>query len=124
VEKKLTCIECPQGCGLTVELENGFMVKVAGNKCPKGEAYAKQEIENPLRTLTTTVLAQGLALKMVPVRTSRPIPKSRLLDAMAAVRSLRVSQPVKMHEVLAADFLGLNVDLIATRAVGAADGVS
>ena len=119
MKKSLTCIECPQGCRLEADLENGYVIKVTGEKCPKGLAYAKQEIENPMRTLTSTVTAAGLNLPRVPVRTSRPIPKNRLAEAMRAIRALRLDHPVAAGEAIQKDFLGLQVDLIATRTVAA-----
>ena len=39
--RELICINCPLGCGLTVTLKDGDVVKVEGNTCPKGEAYGK-----------------------------------------------------------------------------------
>ncbi|MBQ5649116.1 MAG: NAD(FAD)-dependent dehydrogenase, partial [Clostridia bacterium] len=33
MERKLTCIICPLGCPLTVELADGKVVKVTGNTC-------------------------------------------------------------------------------------------
>jgi len=80
--KKMTCIACPIGCQLEVEVDGSRVISVSGNKCEKGPAYAKQEVENPTRMFTSTVLAEGLELKMVPVRTSSPIPKEKLLPAM------------------------------------------
>ncbi len=115
--KKFVCIECPQGCLLETEIENGRMVKVNGNKCPRGEDYARGEIENPARVLTSTIPAEGLRLKMVSVKTNRPIAKSRVLEAAAEVRKLKVKKPVRAGEVIAENFLGLGADLIATRDV-------
>jgi len=113
--KKITCIECPIGCQLEVETDGQYVIKVTGNKCEKGPAYAKQEIENPMRVLTSTVLTKGLDIKMVPVRTSQPIPKAKLLEAMAEIKKLRATKPVLINTVIASNFLGLGVDLIATR---------
>ena len=113
--KKITCIECPQGCQLEVEVEGGYVIKVTGNKCPKGEPYAKQEIENPMRVLTSTVLTEGLEMKMVAVRTNKPIPKSKLFEAMAEVKKLRLKRPVKVGEIILSDLLGTGADLIAAR---------
>ena len=113
--KKLTCIECPQGCQLTVDVENGYVIKVTGQKCPRGDIYAKQEIENPLRTLISTVVARGLSLKMVPVKTSKPMPKTRLIEGMQEVRKVLLKKPVQINEIIQENFLGLELDLIATR---------
>lgn len=113
--KNMTCIQCPQGCQLKVDIENSYVIKVAGNKCPKGEAYAKQEIENPLRTLASGVLAKGLELKIVPVKTAQPIPKAKISEAMERIKKIFLTKPVSCGEVIEKNFLGLDVDLIATR---------
>lgn len=113
--KNLTCIECPKGCSLRVDIENCRVVKAEGEKCPKGKDYALSEIENPRRVLTSTVVAQGLGLKMVPVRTDRPIPKSKLIEAMDEIKRLRLHKPVRTGDAIVINFLGLEVNLIATR---------
>jgi CxxC motif-containing protein len=114
--RKLTCIECPVGCQLEIDEEGGRVISLTGNKCEKGEVYAKQEIENPLRVLTTTILAEGVEPKLVPVRTSKPIPKARLLEAMAIISRARLTHPVKVNDVVIKDLLSLGADLVATRA--------
>jgi len=91
------------------------VVKVQGNECPRGEAYAKAEIENPLRIFTGTVLAEGMPLKMVPVRTDKPIPKAKIIEAAVQVKKIRVTKPLRIGEVLARDFLGLGVNLVSSR---------
>lgn len=115
MKKELTCIECPVGCSLSVDVENCRVVEVQGNKCPKGQAYAVSEIENPTRVLTSSVPTRGLALKMVPVRTDKPIPKERLVEAMATVQRLRIRKNVRAGDILIRNFLNLNVNLISTR---------
>ena len=117
MKRIMTCIECPQGCRLEIEADGSRLIEVTGYKCKRGSAYARQEIEAPLRTLTTSVLTRGLELKMLPVRTSRPIPKEKLFAAMQAVKTLVVTSPVKAGSVVASDFLGLGVDLTACRAL-------
>lgn len=113
--KNLTCIECPKGCSLRIDIENCRVVKVEGEKCPKGKDYAVSEVENPRRILTSTVSARGLNLKMVPVRTDKPIPKDRILEAAAEVRKMKLERAVKAGDVVVNDFLGLGVNLLATR---------
>ena len=117
MKKNLICIECPQGCHLIVEIENGKAVKIEGNKCPKGENYAQSEIENPVRVLTTTVATKGLDAKMVSVRTDRAIPKARMIEAMREVKKLRVSRAVKVGDAVEDNLLGLGVKLLATREI-------
>jgi len=104
MKKNFTCIECPKGCQLTVRVENEIVREVLGNQCPKGEVYAKQEIEHPLRTLTTTVAAQQLTVAMIPVRTTGPIPKPALREAMQLIKQIVITQPVKANQVLRKKF--------------------
>lgn len=115
--RKLTCIECPQGCQLIVDIENCKVLKVSGNKCPKGQTYAITEIENPLRILTATIVSEDLSLKMVPVRTDKAIPKSMLFEAMEEIRKIRIGNTVSAGDVVCSKFLGMDVNLIATRSV-------
>jgi len=112
---KLTCVECPVGCALSVTVENGKVIKVEGNKCPKGEQYAVDETENPVRVLTSTVLTEGMHLKMVSVRTDGPIPKGILFKAMEEVKKVRLDRPVKVGDIIIKDLLGSGVNLVATR---------
>lgn len=115
MNKKLICIECPKGCVLSVVCEEGRVVSVSGHSCPRGEAYAFAEIENPRRILTSSVLAEGLTLKMIPVRTDTPIPQGKILEAMAEIKTIRVRKDVRAGDVIRENFLDLNVNLIATR---------
>ena len=115
--KKITCIACPQGCLLSVSIRDGYVIKIEGNKCPKGLDYARDEIEAPLRVLTTTVLAEGLELKMIPARTSMPIPKNKIFQAMEEIKKIIVRRPVKAGDVIIWNLLGTKADLIATRDV-------
>ena len=57
--RDLICIGCPLGCPLTVTIENGEVTEVKGNTCPKGDAYARKEVTNPTRIVTSTVVVEG-----------------------------------------------------------------
>ena len=114
--KKFICIECPKGCEITVTLDEDAIVEITGNGCEKGEAYVRAEITNPTRVLTSSVLAEGLEFKMIPVKTNKPISKAKLITAMREIKQLRIHDPVHCGEVIQRDFLGLGVNLIATRA--------
>ncbi len=113
--KLVTCIECPKSCNLSIDWEGCKAVNVRGAKCPKGVLYGITEIEDPVRILTSSVLAEGLDIKMIPVRTNKPIPKKDLERAMTEIKRLRVTAPVRVGQVIDMDFLGIGVKLIATR---------
>ena len=113
--RNIRCIECPKGCFLSVDVEDGKVVSISGNECPKGNKHAISEVENPVRILTSTVLSQGLSLKMIPVRTDGPVPKAALQKAVAEIKRIRVRHPVQVGTVIVEDFLNLGTNLVATR---------
>lgn len=115
MKRRMTCIECPKGCQLEIEADGSRLISMSGHECNRGNAYARREIEAPVRTLTTSVLTRGLELRMLPVRSSKPIPKGKLFAAMDAVKLIVAASPVKAGDVIAADFLGLGADLVACR---------
>jgi len=111
--KEFVCIVCPRGCHLSID-EN---LNVTGNTCPKGKQYAINEVTNPLRMLTSTVKVKGASLVRVPVITSVEIPKGKMFEVMKELNKVEVEAPVKMHDVIIKDVLGLGADIIATRSI-------
>jgi CxxC motif-containing protein len=120
--KKLTCIECPKGCALSVDIENCKVVNISGARCPRGVEYAHSEGENPRRIFTSTVIAVGMNLKLVPVRTDKPIPKKDILRAAQEAKKIRINSPLKSGDTIVENFLGSGVKLIATREVSLYNG--
>lgn len=117
--KDLVCIVCPRGCRLTVDEAQDY--KVTGNGCPRGAEYGRTELQNPTRTLTTTVCVAGGLHRRLPVRTSKAIPKALLPAAMAEAAKLRLTAPVAAGQVLIHDLLGTGADLVATRVLPKAE---
>jgi len=115
-ERTLTCIRCPRGCAVTVTLEDGAVVSVRGNSCPRGDAYARAEVTNPTRVVTTTVPVRGSDTeRMVSVKTAGDVPKSKGFDVMGALRGIEVTAPVEIGDVLLADVAGTGVDVVVTK---------
>lgn len=112
--KELTCIICPMGCSLCVSEENGDL-KVEGNGCKRGVEYAKAELYNPVRTLTT--FAKTDSGKIVSVKSEKPIPKALLLDAVKKIAEIEVKSPVCVGDVVLKNILESGVDIIATKSV-------
>ena len=98
-EKNLICICCPLGCPLTVTLENGEVVSVTGNTCPRGAAYGRREVTNPTRIVTSTALVSGGVLPVVSVKTASDIPKGKIKDVMDAIRQIHAVAPVQIGDV-------------------------
>ena len=112
--KNIICINCPLGCPLTVELDNGQVTKVTGNTCKRGELYAVKEITNPSRTVTSTVRVKGGERPVVAVRTKTDIPKDKIFACMEAINAVEVTAPVKIGDVIIADVCGTGVDVVAS----------
>lgn len=115
--KEITCIGCPMGCLVTVELENSEIKSIAGYTCPRGKDYAEKELTHPERTVTSTVPVDGGNLHMVPVKTMHDIPKDKIFDSMVQIRATRLHAPVKAGDVVIKNIAGTGVDIIATRSV-------
>ncbi len=114
--KELTCVVCPAGCRITVTLTDDAVTEITGNTCARGKKYAESEVTHPVRTLTTTVGITGNANHhMLPVKTSRPIPRENLMDAMMQLTGFTVSAPVHTGDVLIADFIEMGCDLVACK---------
>lgn len=114
----LTCIICPMGCSMEVEVETNAsgqkkVLSVKDNGCKRGEQYAAKELQNPTRTLTTTIKVEGGELPLVPVKTTGEVPKASLLQCMEVVRRASCKAPVKRGDVLIYDLLGTGVNVIA-----------
>jgi len=109
--RKLTCIVCPRGCDLTVTMDDSNSVTdITGNACPRGAVYAKNEVLNPQRTLTTTVKAQDGGV--IPVKTSCAIPKSMIFEAMEKISHIVAPSDAKIGDVLVKGFMDTDADLV------------
>ena len=115
--REFTCIMCPQGCRLEAEEEEGKVLAVQGNACPRGKEYAVQEITAPMRNIATSVLIRNGELPLASVRLTGPIPKKDIFPAMELIRSVCLDAPVKIGDVAVRDILGTGQDVIITKNV-------
>lgn len=113
----LICIGCPLGCPLTVEMDGKEIVSVTGNTCRNGEKYAKKELTNPTRIVTSTVRVSGGSLAMVSVKTESDIPKGKIFDCVKALKEVDIPAPVSIGQVILPDVAGTGVAVIATKNV-------
>lgn len=114
----LTCIRCPKGCQVTVTLAGGQVTAVTGNGCPRGDAYARKEVTDPTRVVTTVVPVSGSAVaRMVSVKTAGDVPKAKVLDVVRALSGVSMAAPVHIGDVVLADVCGTGVDVVATKDV-------
>lgn len=117
--KNLTCIGCPLGCQIMVELENGEVVSVSGNTCKRGDDYARKEVTRPTRIVTSTVKVSGGNAPTVSVKTKSDIPKDKIFDCTKALKEVMVQAPIAIGDVVIENVAGTGVDIVATKAVEA-----
>lgn len=110
---EMICIVCPMGCHLSVDDD----LNVTGNTCPRGAAYAKTELTDPTRTVTTTVEIEGAIHPRLPVITDKPIKKGLMMDLIRALNDVKVQAPVQVKDVIVPNVLGTDVNVVASRSM-------
>lgn len=113
--RELTCIGCPLGCSITVTMNGTDVVSVTGNTCPRGDAYARKEVTNPTRIVTSTVRVEGGISPMVNVKTASDIPKAKIFECVSALKNVVVTAPVKIGDVVLSNVAGTGVDVVAAK---------
>lgn len=114
-QRELICIGCPLGCPLTVTIKDGQVESVTGNTCPNGDRYARKEVTDPRRTVTSTVKVTGGSLAVVSVKTAQDIPKNKIFDCMRELATIRVKAPIREGDILIENVAATGVPVIATR---------
>lgn len=104
----LTCIICPKGCRMCAQqTQNG--IKVTGNGCKRGAEYAISECTSPKRTITAVMGVANRPGTMVSVKTSVPIAKKSMLEAMSIIHRARAMAPIAIGDVLLEDVFGAQI---------------
>ena len=122
--RHLICTLCPVGCKIECTLQEAWNVQ--GHQCEKGKTYALQEMEAPLRLFTSTVKWKGdkgfgeLSLPgsdfigpLLPVKTSMPIPKSKIPEVAKCCRKLEAEAPIQQGQVILENIAQTGADLVA-----------
>lgn len=120
MKRKFTCIICPNGCEIEAELENGQVVSVTGQSCPRGRDYVLQEITAPRRTIASSVRVLHGELPVASVRLTAPVPKEKIFQVMAAIKEVVLTAPVEAGTIVLHRVRGLDSDVIVTKNIAAA----
>ena len=118
-ERELICIGCPMGCPIVVKMEDGKVISVTGNTCPRGDAYVRKEVTDPTRIVTTTVRVADGKVPMINVKTEHDIPKDKIFDCIAALRGVTIKAPVHIGDVVLENVAGTGVNIVAAGNVDA-----
>ncbi|HEY9595296.1 MAG TPA: DUF1667 domain-containing protein [Spirochaetia bacterium] len=111
--KDFVCIACPMACRLHVEVAADGGITVSGNRCPRGDAYGREEILAPRRIVTAVVPTGSPDFPCAPVRTDVPVPRESIPRLLSILYGKVTPLPVKQGDVLLGDFEGARV--IVTR---------
>ena len=113
---ELICIVCPKGCHLKVDVNDNF--KVTGQACERGEEYGREELQNPVRVVTSTVRVTGsLINSRCPVKTLNPIPKRLITAAMEMLNDVELVAPVECGSIVISDICGTGIPFVTTRRI-------
>ena len=113
MRKDMICTICPIGCKISVEGEGETIVSITGYSCKRGIEYGRNEFLHPVRILTTTVKVEGTD-QLLPVRSSKPIPKELIMYCMEEIKKAAVSGTVKRYDVIIPNICGSGADIVAT----------
>lgn len=116
---EVICIECPLGCMVRLDMENGTARNIFGYSCKRGEAYALKEITSPVRMVTSTMKVKNGERPLVSVKTNGPIPKNKIFECMAEINRTEAIAPVSAGDVLIGNAANTGIAIIATKDVGA-----
>jgi CxxC motif-containing protein len=113
MNKKVTCIICPEGCTITGYFNSNKLILMKGYKCKRGKKFALEEIIDAKRVLTTTIRINSKKFNRLPVKSSKPVSKNRINELVREVKKLKVSPCVRRGDVLAKNLLESGADIIS-----------
>lgn len=115
--REFTCIVCPNGCDITVEIEGHAVCSVTGADCERGIAYVEQELTAPMRTISTSVAVKNGTMPLASVRLDRAIPRDQIFAVMDELRKVELEAPVRIGDCVIKDILGSGSNVIITKSV-------
>ena len=116
-EKEITCIVCPIGCKILVRSEETRLDILKGNKCKKGVEYARNEVFDPRRMLTSSVLVKGGEWSLVSVKSTHPVPKEKIFPILQEIQKTTIKAPVKSRQIIIKNVANTGIDIISTKTV-------
>jgi CxxC motif-containing protein len=116
-EREVTCIQCPMGCKIVVEIYKQEVLGTKNAGCSRGVEYAIKEIKSPVRDFFSTIKVNNGKTPMLSVRSTKPVPKDLLLVCAIEISKLTVQAPIRIGSVIVKDILNSGIDIIATKSI-------
>lgn len=111
MKKTFTCIICPVSCDIEVDYDGKKINKISGFMCNKGKDYVSEEIINPKRTLTTTILFKD---ELISIRTDKPIPKEKIPEVMELLKHIKLKSKPVHGQIIMKDIGGIGANIVVT----------
>jgi CxxC motif-containing protein len=117
IEKEVTCIICPIGCKLVVNTTGTLLDVLTGNKCKKGIEYVRNEVFDPRRMLTSSILIDGGEWPLVSVKSTAPVPKDKIFTVLEELHKITIKAPIKSKQIILKNVANTGIDIITTKTV-------
>ena len=117
---EFVCVVCPNGCLIEAEFSTVRpfqLLELSGNRCERGKSWVQQELENPLRTIATSVPVKNGDFLTASVRTKKPIPLEKVPAVMDELRKMTLKAPVHIGQSILKNPAGTDTEVVATREV-------
>lgn len=114
---KVTCIICPLGCEIEVQMEGDKIVNITGYTCPRGKEYAIQEVTAPKRIVMSVVKVKNGDFPTVSVKTDKPVLKELIPAIMKELAKIKVNAPVEIGQIIVENIANSGANIVATRPV-------
>lgn len=115
MNRTLTCIGCPMGCQIEVELDDaGNFVSSRGWSCNIGKRYAQEEVTAPVRTVTALMEVCDRS-EPLSVKTAHPIPKEKIFESLKQIRNISVKAPIHIGDIVIEDVCDTGISVVATK---------
>ena len=109
---KLICKSCTAKCIMTYTPLTG---RITGNKCPRGEAYAKDYRPDAVKIRTYQLPVKNGHMKRLAVRTGIPVGEALSDRIETLLKTVTLTAPIEAGATVLTNLGGTGVDLVATR---------
>lgn len=116
-QQEITCIICPIGCKIMVQLDGTIANVITGQRCKQGISYAQTEALDPRRMLTSSILVHNGEWPLVSVKTTKPVPKKKIFSVLRKIQITSVNAPINRGEIIIHNVANSNIDIIATKTI-------
>lgn len=109
------CSKCPKYCQVEVSWQGNQIISLRGHQCPVGAEWATAQVVDTKAMVTTSVRVEGSNFPMIPVRTSRPVEKTKSMEVIKEAGKLVLKAPVRAGQVVHRNIAGTGADLLAVK---------